>query len=116
MAELKVVGDALLLKLSHPEEFEAVHRDLRVPLAAVRSIEVLDDAHEPVDHGLKEGERIPGVSEVATVRTDGKKIFAAVHRDTPRGLRIILDGASYDEWIVGCADPDAVKSQIEHRQ
>jgi hypothetical protein len=116
MAELKLVGDELLLKLSRSEKFEAVHGDLRVPLSAVRSIEVLDDAHEPVDHGLKEGERIPGVSEVDTVRTDGKKIFAAVHRNTPRGVRVILDGASYDEWIVGCADPDAVKSQIEQHQ
>jgi hypothetical protein len=31
-------------------------------------------------------------------------------------VRIVLDGASYDEWIVGCADPDAVKSQIEQHQ
>ena len=116
MAELKLVGDELLLKLSHSERFEAVHGDLRVPLSGVRPIEVLDDAHEPVDHGLKDGERIPGISEVAAVRTDGKKIFAAVPRDTPRGVRIVLDGASYDEWIVGCADPDAVKSQIEQHQ
>ena len=81
-------------------------------MSAVRGVEVLEDAHEPVDHGFKVGERIPGVVEVGYVRSDGRKIFAAVHHDTPRGLRIVLDGASYDEWIVGCADPEATKSRI----
>ena len=37
-----------------------------------------------------------------------KRLFAAVHRDTPRGLRIRLQGSDYDEWIVGCADPETV--------
>ena len=53
---------------------------------------------------------------MAAVRTGGKKIFAGVHRDTPRGVRIVLEGASYDECKVGCADPDTVKSQIEQLQ
>jgi len=113
MAELQVEGDELVLHLTGLEKAEAVHGDLRVPRSAVRGVEVLDDAHEPADHGFKVGERIPRVSEVATVRTSGKKIFAAVHRDTPRGLRILLEGADHDEWIVGCQDPEAVKRQID---
>ena len=32
--------------------------------------------------------------------------------DTPRGLRIVLDGSFYHEWIVGCADPESVARQI----
>jgi len=113
MAELQVDGDELVLNLSRAEELESVHRDLRAPLSAVRSIEVLDDAHGPVDHGFKVGERIPGVSEVATVRADGLKMFAAVHHDTPRGLRVSFEGTNYDAWIVGCADPETVKRRLE---
>jgi hypothetical protein len=116
MAELKIEGHELVLHLTHLEEVEAIHGDLRVPLAAVRSIEVLEDAHKPADHGFREGERIPGVSEVSTVPADGRRIFAAVHHDTPRGIRIVLDGTTYDEWIVGCADPDVVKIQVEQRK
>jgi hypothetical protein len=56
--------------------------------------------------------RRPGMAEVAIVRDDGRKIFAAVHRDTPRGVRVLLDGTSYDEWIVGCADPEAVAAGL----
>lgn len=47
------------------------------------------------------GTRLPGVAEIATIRGDGQKIFAVVHHDTPRGLRVLLEGSSYDEWIVG---------------
>jgi hypothetical protein len=108
MAELRIEGNELVLHLTGDEKLEAVHGDLRVPLNAVRGVEVLEDAHEPADHGFKVGMRLPGVTEVAVVRTQGKKLFAAVHHDTPRGLRVLLDGQQWDEWIVGCEDPEAV--------
>jgi hypothetical protein len=41
MAELLVDGDDLVLRLTRLEKLEAVHGDLRAPLASVRSIEVL---------------------------------------------------------------------------
>ncbi len=44
-----------------------------------------------------------------------QRLFAAVHHDTPRGLRIDFDGADYDAWIVGCPDPEATKALIEKR-
>lgn len=113
MAEVVVDGDELVLRLSRAEKFEAVHGDLRAPRSAVRSVEVLEDAHEPADHGLKEGERLPGHSEVAVVRTGGQKLFAVVHHDTPRGVRIDFDGTHYDAWIVGSTDPESLKHRIE---
>jgi hypothetical protein len=116
MAELKIEGNDLVLHLSRLEKVESVHADLRVALSAIRSIEVLDDAHEPADHGFKVGERLPGVSEVATIHTGETSIFAVVHRDTPRGVRIVLEGAANDEWIIGCADPEGMKSLIDARR
>ncbi len=56
-------GDSWYFDLSrHAEKAEAVHGDLRVPLSAIRGVEVLDDA--------------------------------------------------WDEWIVGCADPEAVAAGL----
>jgi hypothetical protein len=115
MAELLIEGDELVLHLGTAEKLESVHGDLRAPLSSVRSVEVLEDAHEPADHGLKVGERFPGVSEVAVVHTGGQRLFAAVHHDTRRGVRVNFDGTRYDAWIVGCRDPESVKQHIDRR-
>ena len=116
MAELCVQDGALALRLSAAEKIGAVHGDMRIPLSAVHRVEVLEDAHGPADDGIKLGTRIPGMIEVGTVRGGGRNIFAAVLPDTPRGVRIVLDGSFYHEWIVGCADPEAVAQQILSRQ
>jgi hypothetical protein len=108
MAELQVEDGELVLHLSLGEKAASIHGDPRSPLSAVRSIEVLDDAHEPADHGFRVGERLPGVVEVGAIFEGGQKIFAAVHHDTPRGVLVRFEGANFDEWIVGCADPEAV--------
>lgn len=114
MAELQLDGDDLILHLTAAEKAEAVHGSLRVPRSAIRSVEVIDDAHSWTDigTGFKVGMRIPGSASVATVRGHGEKVFVAVHRDTPRGLRVRLENAPWDEWIVGCADPELVASGL----
>jgi hypothetical protein len=114
MAELRIDGNQLVLHLTAAEKIEGVHGDLRAPLSAMRGIEVLDDAHEPVGvhAGVKIGTRIPGVIEVGIVKGAGRRLFAAVHRNTPRGLRVRFEGTGYDEWIVGCADPEAVAATL----
>jgi hypothetical protein len=105
----------LILHLTGIERAEAVHGDLHVPLSAVRSVEVLEDAAAMthVDAGFKVGMRVPGRATVAVVRRAGRKLFIAVHHDTPRAVRVLLDGASHDEWIVGAADPEAAIARLD---
>lgn len=114
MADLRVEDGELVLHLTSVEKVEGVHGDLRVPVSAVRGVDVLDDAHTPagIHAGVKLGARIPGVIEVGTVQGRTKRLFAAVHHDTPRGLRVRLEESSYDEWIVGCTDPEAVAAGL----
>lgn len=114
MAELSIENTELVLRLSAAEKVEGVHRDLRAPLSAVIGVDVLDDAHGPVGirAGLKIGTRIPGVVEVGIVQGRTRRLFAAVHHDTPRGVRVRLDGTPFDEWIVGCPDPEAVLARL----
>lgn len=113
MAELKVEGDEIVLHLSLGEKAAAVHGDPRVPLSALRRVEVLEDAHEPADHGWRIGERLPGVVEVGTILDGGRKIFAAVHHGTPRGVMLSFEGTGYDEWVVGCTDPESVVAMLK---
>ena len=113
MAQLEVDGTDLVLRLSTGEKVEGMHGDLHAPLTSVTGVEVLDDAHRAADIvGIRAGTRIPRVIEVASVHGVNKTIYAAVHHDTPRGVRVSLAGQSYDEWIVGCADPEAVAASI----
>jgi hypothetical protein len=114
MAELHVDGDDLVLQLSATEKVEAVHGNPAVPLSAISNVEIIDNAHEwtGIGVGLKVGMRMPGKATVATVRGHGEKIFIVVHGDTPRGVRIHLTDAPWDEWIVGCADPEAVVASL----
>lgn len=112
MAELSLDGDELVLSLTTLEKAEAVHGDLRAPLSALQGLEVLDDAHGAADTGFKLGTRVPGVVEVATIRSQGRRVFAVVQRDTPRGVRVSLGASPYDEWIVGCSNPEAVIERL----
>ena len=112
MAELQIEGDELVLLLSPLEKAEALHGDLRVPRSSVRGVEILDDSIHAV-HGLKfPGSRWPGRFAIGTFIRPGAKSFVVVHHDTPRGIRVKLDGANHDEWIVGVADPDALAADL----
>lgn len=115
MAELEVTDSELVLHLSRTEKLEAVHGDLREPLSAVREVQVLNNAHDQSDHGLKVGLGMRGVTEVASIRTASERLFAVVHHNTPRGLRINFENATYDAWIVGCTNPEATKRLIDNR-
>ena len=107
MAELLIDGDELVVRLGALEKIEAVHGEVRVPVASVRGVEVLEDALAAV-HGLKSpGTGVPGMVAVGTYRSIGSKIFAVVHHEAHRGVRVTLDGADFNELIVGCDDPEA---------
>ncbi|WP_276939461.1 hypothetical protein [Ferrimicrobium acidiphilum] len=116
MADLLVEDDQLVLRLTGAEKLEGLHGDLSVPLSSVSGIEVIDNAHAEADmHGFRQGTRLPGIIEVGTVRGRKKKIFMAVHKNTPRGVRVSLVGCSQDEWIVGCDKPEEVSSSVSSR-
>jgi hypothetical protein len=116
VAELIREGQELVVKLSSLEKAEAVHGEIRVPWAAVQSMTVLDDAIHAV-HGLKlPGSRLPGVFAMGTFKSGEGNIFAIVHHQTPRGVKVILMGAVYDALIVGTADPEAVVKKLTQRQ
>ena len=114
MAELFLDGDDVVLRLTTAEKVEGLHGDLRVPLASLVRVEVLDDAHGAagIRAGVKVGTRLPGVIEVGRI-FGKKKRFAAVHHDTPRGLRLVFEDENFDEWIVGAADPEALAETLK---
>lgn len=113
MAELSHEGDELVVHLSVAEKAEAVHGDIRVPMSAVRQVEVVDDAVHAVNAFTKSvGAAWPGLFVIGTFRSQGAKVFAVVHHNTPRGVKVTLDGANFDELLVGCDAPEAVAALL----
>jgi hypothetical protein len=49
---------------------------------------------------------------IGTFTSRNSHIFAVVHHNTPRGVRVTLEGAQFDELIVGCDDPESVVATL----
>jgi hypothetical protein len=118
MAQLSRRGDTLLVSLSRREKLEAMRRRVVVPWSSVVDVTVEDHLIHQI-HGLRPrqlklfGTYLPGRLAVGTF-LDGlqRPVFAAVHCDQPRGLRISLDGARYGHLLIGCPDPEAAQQQL----
>ncbi len=105
-------GAELVLRLTALEKVEAVHGELRMLASVVRAVDVIDDAPAAVHGWRSPGTGIPGLLAVGTYRQAGRKTFAVVHMNTRRGVRVRLEGADYDELIVGCAEPERVAQRL----
>ncbi len=111
MADLVVNGDVLEVHLSATERLESLHGNISVPLSAVRTVDVLDDAMKAI-HGMRVGTGIPGMTAVGNFLAKNSRVFAVIHHDEHRGVRVKLEGASFDELIIGCANPQEVADAI----
>jgi hypothetical protein len=119
MADVVREGNEIVLKLSTGERIMAVHRDVRVPLSAVQSVDVVDGPIRRIQ-GLKPrnfkffGGYWPrwfayGSFFDGAVR---QLLFAAVNGRKPRGLEITLDRAKYTRLIVSLDHPDTAKTAL----
>ena len=111
MAALIVDGSDLVVQMSDLEKFEAIHSDVRVPLAAVHTVRAVDDAW-PWLRGIRApGTGIPGVIAVGTRRGSFGKDFAVVHGQAPAVI-VELAGADYGRLVVTTPDADGVAAEI----
>lgn len=111
MADIRIEDGELVLLLSKLEMVEGVHSNIRVPLNAVRDVQVVD---RPLDfvHGLKlPGTGIPGRTAVGTWVSPDGKTFAVEHHAS-RGIVVRLEGQSYQQLVVGADDPEALAETV----
>ena len=112
MANIAREGSEIVLKLSADERILAMRHDVRVPLAAVQSVDVVDEPIRRIQ-GLKPrnskvlGGYWPGWFAYGSFfdGTFRQRLFAAVNGRKPRGLEITLDGAKYTRLIVSLDPP-----------
>ena len=119
MADMARAGSEIVLKLSTGERILAMHGDVRVPLSAVKSVDVVDGPIRRIQ-GLKPrnmkvlGGYWPGWFAYGSF-FDGsvrRRLFAAANGRKPRGLEITLGGAKYTRLIVSLDDRDAAKTAL----
>ena len=119
MANIAREGNEIVLKLSTGERIMAMRREVRVPLSAVNSVDVVDKPIRRI-RGLKPrnfkvlGGYWPGWFAFGSF-FDGavrQLLFAAVNGRKPSGLEITLDGAKYTRLIVSLDHPDATKTAL----
>lgn len=119
MAGVAREGGEIVLRLSVGERIMAMHRNVRVPLSAVKNVDVVDKPIRRI-RGLKPrnskvlGGYWPGWFAYGAF-FDGavrQRLFAAVNGRKPRGLEITLDGAKYTRLIVSLDHPDAAKTTL----
>lgn len=82
-----------------------------MPLSAIRSVHVVDNTLDYV-HGVRVGTGVPGSAAAATLTSRNARIFVVIHHGQHRGVRILPEGADFDEILLACADPESVASQI----
>jgi hypothetical protein len=112
VAVLSVDGGDLVVTMSEVENFEALHRDIRVPLSAVRVVRAVDDAWPELRGIRAPGTGIPGVIAVGTRRGSFGKDFVVVHGKDP-AVVIELAGAAYSRIVVTTPEAANVASEIQ---
>jgi hypothetical protein len=112
MAKLIVDGPDLVVGLSWLERLGALHRDVRVPLRAVRSAQAEPHPWQAVRGVRAAGTGIPGVAVLGTRYFKNGRDFVALVTGRP-AIRVELgDEAPYEQLLVSVRDPEATLAEI----
>ncbi|RKT09818.1 hypothetical protein BX285_6924 [Streptomyces sp. 1114.5] len=114
MAEIVTEAGRLTVRLTTWERVEALHGDIAVPLAAVRSVSV-EDQPLTAAHGMRApGTSVPGVVKAGTWRSSAEGRQFVLAKRGLRAVRIELaEGeAEFDVLLVAVPDPEAVAAQV----
>ena len=105
MAKLLVEGDELVVGLTRPEKFWGFHGNVRVPLAAVRSVSVPEYPLLALRGWRMAGTGIPGRIVLGTRRHADGYDFTAVHGQQ-RAVQVDLNGPPRWQRLLVSVPPD----------
>lgn len=112
MARLLVDGPDLVLRLSWKEKIGGFHGDVRVPLAAVRSVSVPSSPWLTLRGWRMAGTGIPGVVALGTRRHGEGYDFTAVKKDAP-AVQVDLNTGRFQRLVVSVPDGVDVDSEAD---
>jgi hypothetical protein len=111
VAMLRREGDELVLRLNDLEKVGALHGNVRVPAAAVRTVRMTEQPFRELRGIRAPGTGLPGVAALGTWRYNGGKDFAALYRGGPAVI-VELDGAAFKRLLVSAQDAVRVRDEL----
>jgi hypothetical protein len=115
MNTVSISAEQLVIELTTAEKIAGLHGDVRVPVSAVTSVEIVPDALSAVRGLRAPGLALPGIRKVGTWRSRaGKELVAA--RRGEAGVRIGLRGQKLSSVLVGVQDAEELASRVRAAQ
>ncbi|MGY1697915.1 hypothetical protein ACI780_23710 [Geodermatophilus sp. SYSU D00814] len=110
MATIQTTPQTLSVSLTRTEKVLGLLRDLEVPRAAVRSVEVVPDGLAAARGLRAPGLGLPGRRLIGTWRRRGTRAFVSVRRGP--AVRLHLTGQRFDTVLVSADDAAAVAADV----
>lgn len=111
MPALDVDGDTLVVHLSPAQKFWAFHRNLQVPVSAVRSVRVTTTPWSDLRGWRISGTTISGTVALGRRRHASGVDFVAMGRVT-EAVEVEMNDGPYRRLVVSVADPQHTASAI----
>ena len=113
MATVHLHGGTLEVRFTSAEKIAGLLlRDVRIPISAVRAVEVVPDGLAATRGIRAPGLALPGVRKIGTWRRRSGKSIVTVRRGQP-ALRIDLAGQRYESLLIGLDRPDQLAAELD---
>lgn len=112
MADIRITDGHLEVALTRREKIAGLLGDVDVPVAAIRHVEVVENAFDAVRGLRAPGLAIPGLTRVGTWRGRGRRT-CVVARAGHQALVVDLEGQRYDRLVVSTTDAASLRDRIQ---
>jgi hypothetical protein len=111
MATLQVTPPTLSVRLTRGEKIAGLLRDVDLPLDAVCEVSVVAEPLAELRGLRAPGLALPGIRKIGTWRRPGERTLVSIRRDQP-AVRVRLEGARWDQLLIGTDEPEAVAAAL----
>jgi hypothetical protein len=111
MATVQLTPTTMTVRFTTAEKIAGLVRDVDLPLAAVRSADVVPDPLAAIRGLRAPGLALPGLRKIGTWRRPGERTLVCVRKGQP-AVRVRLDGAPYDSLLLGADDAAALARSL----